>query len=118
LQSADISSSGERNFGEEDVFPYFKRNIVIGTYTLPNVNCYSRIYKAMFFVESGTIELNYSLDKLPHCYDPKMFIIDGYFIAPYCLPCEKDILTNLFNSEPFLTWKHNQVHSIPPPQHS
>ena len=118
MQSADISSSDQRNFSEEETFPYLTRNIVIGTYTKPNPHCYSRIYKAIFHVESGKIELYYSLDKISHCYDPKMFIIDGYFIAPYCLSCEKDILTNLFNSEPFLTWKHNQVISIPPLTHA
>ena len=118
MQSADISSSDQRAFGEEDVFPYLTRNIAIGPYTQPSSNCYSRIYRAIFHVESGKIELSYSLDKMSHCYDPKMFIIDGYFIASYCLSCEKDILTNVFNSEPFLTWKSNQAISIPPQAHS
>lgn len=81
----------------------------MGTYNHLNCQCTSRIYSAIFHPNNGTVEINYSLDKTSHCYDPKSYICDGYFIATYCLPCEETILNNVFNTLPFLTWRLNQL---------
>jgi hypothetical protein len=113
LQHSEVSSSDERLFGPEDNNHSLTRNVVMGTYNPLSPNCYSRIYSATFHSESGLVEVNYSLDTRPHCYDPKAFIIDGYFIATFCLPCEEIILKNVFDTEPYLSWKRNQISNSP-----
>ena len=113
VQNFEVSSSDDRLFGEEDNFHSLTRNVVMGTYNQLSPFCVSRIYSAIFHSESGTVQINYSNDKTSHCYDPKAYIIDGYYIATFCLPCEETILKNVFNTEPFLTWKLNQVANPP-----
>ena len=113
MQCLELSSSDDRLFGEEDNFHSRTRTVVVGTYNQLSSNCVSRIYSAIFHSTTNTVEINYSNDKTPHCYDPKAYIIDGYYIATYCLPSEETILKNVFNTEPFLSWKLNQLANPP-----
>jgi hypothetical protein len=77
----------------------------MGPYTKLSENCSARIYEATFYAEDGKLEIKYCQDSFNHAYDPKPFLIEGYYVATYCLPKEKQILQKCFESETFLNWK-------------
>jgi hypothetical protein len=81
----------------------------MGPYTKLSDTCFTRIYEATFNSAEGKLEIKYGQDNQSHTYDPKPYLIDGYYVATYCLPCEKTALENCFNSEPFISWKEQQL---------
>lgn len=110
LQSPEVSSSSDHHvFGQEETVHFLTRDVVMGPYNQPSPYCLCRIYYATFNSTNGILVIKYCLDNVSHCYDPKSFLIDGYFVATYCLPSEEKILRDAFDSEPFLTWKNNQL---------
>ena len=88
---------------------FLTQNVEIRLNHQKSTTCSSRIYKATFRPTSGTVEIHYSFDPFYHGYDPKAFLNDGSYVATFCLPSEKKILRDVFNSEPYLTWKSTQL---------
>jgi len=77
----------------------------MGPYTKLSESCSARIYEAVFHAEEGKLDIKYCIDNFNHAYDPKPFLIEGYYVATYCLPHEKQILKQCFESDTFLKWK-------------
>lgn len=105
LQSNQVSSSDHRVINEP-IQHLQTRTVIMGPYTQLSEYCSARIYEATFYPETdGKLDIKYCQDNFNHAYDPKPFLIEGYYVATYCLPSEKQILQACFESETFLNWK-------------